>query len=112
MELNKKTVRALIIGAVGCIVLYWLLHETERIAAVLRGAWAILSPFVIGAVMAFVLNVPMRAVERRLTKIRKDGFRRALAIVITLVLILVVLVGIICFKCSNHFVCSRYPGVS
>ncbi|MBO5891640.1 MAG: AI-2E family transporter [Oscillospiraceae bacterium] len=96
MELNKKTVRTLILGAVGCIVLYWLLHETERITSVLRGAWAILSPFVIGAAIAFVINVPMRAVERQLSKIRKDGFRRALAIFITLVLILLVLAGIVC----------------
>lgn len=96
MELNKKTVRALLLGAAGCIVLYWLLHETERIASVLRGAWTILSPFVIGGVIAFVLNVPMRAVERRLSKIQKDGLRRALAILITLVLILLVLVGIVC----------------
>lgn len=95
MELNKKTVRTLIIGAIGCIVLYWLLHETARIAAVLRGAWAILSPFFIGAAIAFVLNVPMRAVERRLSKIQKDGLRRAVAIIITLVIILLVLAGII-----------------
>ena len=96
MELNKKTLRTLILGAAGCIVLYWLLHETAKITTFLRGAWAILSPFFVGAAIAFVLNVPMRAVERRLSKIRKDGFRRALAIFITLVIILLVLAGIVC----------------
>lgn len=96
MELNKKTIRTLFLGAAGCIVLYWLLHETERITSVFRGAWAILSPFVIGAAIAFVINVPMRAVERRLSKIQKDGLRRALAIFITLILILLVLAGIVC----------------
>lgn len=96
MELNKKTIRTLLIGAAGCIVLYWLLHETERMAFLLRGGWAIISPFVIGAALAFVLNVPMRAVERWISKIERDGLRRAIALLITLVIIFLVLTGIIC----------------
>ena len=96
MELNKKTIRTLLIGAAGCIILYWLLHETERIAFLLRGGWAIISPFIIGAALAFVINVPMRAVERWISKIERDGLRRAVALLITLVIIFVVLTGIIC----------------
>ena len=92
MELNKKTIRTLLIGAAGCIILYWLLHETERIAFLLRGGWAIISPFIIGAALAFVINVPMRAVERWISKIERDGLRRAVALLITLVIIFVVLI--------------------
>ena len=94
MELSKKTVRNLLLGAVGCIVLYWLLHETERLTAVLRSGWSILSPFIIGAAIAFVLNVPMRAVERWFGKISNIGAKRAVAILVTLVIILLVLAGV------------------
>ena len=94
MELNKKTVRTLLLGAVGCIVLYWLLHETERLASVLRVSWSILSPFIIGAAIAFILNVPMRAIERWFSKIENTGGRRALAILVTLLIILLVLAGV------------------
>jgi len=94
VELNKKTIRTLIFGAVGCVVLYWLLHETERLASVLEVGWTVLSPFVVGAAVAFVLNVPMRAVERWLKGIDKPGLRRALAILLTLVIILLVLAGV------------------
>lgn len=94
MELNKKTVRTLLLGAVGCIVLYWLLHETERLASVLRVSWSILSPFITGAAIAFVLNVPMRAIERWFSKIENTGGRRALAILVTLLIILLVLAGV------------------
>jgi len=56
MDINKKTIRTLILGAVGCIVLYWLLHETERLAAVLKVIFSILSPFIVGAALAFGLE--------------------------------------------------------
>lgn len=84
MELNKKTLRSLFLGAAGCIVLYWLLHETERLTAVLHAGWGILSPFVVGAAVAFVLNVPMRAIERGFKGIKKAGLRRGLAILLTM----------------------------
>jgi len=80
MELNKKTLRSIFLGVAGCIVLYWLLHETERLASVLKAIWSVSSPFVIGAAFAFILNVPMRAIERGLRGIKVAGLRRGLAL--------------------------------
>lgn len=95
VELNKKTLRTIFLGVAGCIILYWLLHETERLMAVLKVAWSILSPFVAGAVIAFILNVPMRAIERGLKFIKKDGVRRAVAILLTVIAVILVLIGVI-----------------
>ena len=95
MELSKKTIRNLIFGAVGCIVLYWLLHETGRVTAFLKNGWAVLSPFIAGAAVAFVLNVPMRAIEKWFSFIKKPGLRRALAILLTLLAVALVLTGVI-----------------
>ena len=94
MELSKKTIRSLIFGAVGCIVLYWLLHETERLTAFLKDGWMVLSPFIAGAVVAFILNVPMRAIEKWLSVIKKPGIRRALAILLTMIAVALVLTGV------------------
>lgn len=95
MELNKKTLRSIFLVVSGCIVLYWLLHETERLAAVLRVGGNMLSPFIVGAAIAFVLNVPMRAIERGLGGIKKQALRRGLAILLTLVAVLLVLAGVV-----------------
>ena len=95
MEMNKKTLRNLFLVAAGCIVLYWLLHETERLASVLGAAWGIISPFVVGAAIAFILNVPMRAIERGLKGIKKAGLRRGLALVLTVLAVLLVLTGVV-----------------
>ena len=95
MELNKKTLRNIFLGVAGCIVLYWLLHETERLGRLLSTVWGILSPFIVGAAMAFILNVPMRAIERQLKGIKKPERRRALAILLTMLAVLLVLAGVI-----------------
>lgn len=95
MELSKKTIRSIILGAVGCIVLYWLLHETERLTALLKGGWAILSPFIAGGSVAFILNVPMRAIEKWMSVVKKPGLRRVLAILLTLLAVALVLAGVI-----------------
>ena len=95
MHIDKKTVRNIFAVAVGAIAFYWILNETDQF----RNLWAtftgILSPFVIGAALAFIMNVPMRAIERRLGFIRRDGLRRTAAIILSLVAIAVVISGVI-----------------
>ena len=94
MELNGKNLRRIFLGVAGCILLYWLLHETERLMSVVGTVTGILSPFIVGAALAFVLNVPMRGIENLLKKIPKAGLRRALSIVLTLIGVLLLLYGI------------------
>ena len=95
MEINKKTLRTIFLGAGGCIVLYWLLHETSRIWALLGSIIGMLSPFIVGAALAFVLNVPMRGFEGLLKKIKRPGLRRGLAMGLTFIALGLVLYGIV-----------------
>ena len=96
MEINKKAFRRLIGGVVLCIFVYWLLHETERVTAFLGGVVNLLSPFVIGAALAFILNVPMRSIERFLLQgVQKLSIRRAIAILLTIVIILLVIAVVV-----------------
>ena len=91
MEVNKKALRSLFGGVILCIVVYWLLHETERVGRVFEWFTGLISPFVLGAALAFVLNVPMRAIEKLLGGVSKPGVRRALALLLTFVAIILVL---------------------
>lgn len=99
MQLDKKTLNSLLrnifLGVLGCIVVYWLLHDTDRVRKLYVAILGILSPFVIGAVLAFIANVPMRAIEGLLKGVKNGQLRRLLAVVITLVLVLLVLSGVI-----------------
>ena len=95
MQIDKKTIRKIFWVAVGAIFVYWALHETERFKLLWSDITGIVAPFVIGAALAFILNVPMRSIERRLKFIRNDGARRASGIVLTLVAVALVLYGVI-----------------
>ena len=95
MQIDKKTIRKLFWVVVGSIFFYWLLHETERFKTLWSGFVGIISPFVIGAALAFILNVPLRAFERHLKFIKNDGLRRALGILLTFASIILVLYGVV-----------------
>lgn len=91
MHIERRTLRNVFLGVGGCILLYWLLHETERVRSVYQFFKNIFSPFVIGAAIAFVLNVPMRGIENMLKGVKKRSLRRTIAVVLTFVCIGLVL---------------------
>ena len=95
MELNKKTIRSVFLGVAGCILLYWLLHETERVAGFFTGVYGLVSPFIVGAAIAFILNVPMRGIEKLLKGVKKPGLRRTFAILLTFLAVVLVLTGVV-----------------
>lgn len=94
MQIDKKTIQKLFLAGAGCIILYWLLHETERFKTVWTTISGIVSPFVVGAILAFILNVPMRAIERKLQFIRQDGLRRVAAMLLTFVVFVLLIAGV------------------
>lgn len=90
-ELNKKVLRNIFLGVIGCIVLYWLLHETERVKSFFAVISSIFAPFVFGGVLAFILNVPMRAIENSmLKKIHNTTLTRVISVVLTFIALLLV----------------------
>lgn len=90
----KKALKYIFVGVIGCIIVYWLLHDTERVSRMYHTVLGILSPFIVGAVLAFIVNVPMRAIEGLLKKIKNNQLRRILAATITLILVLLVIAGV------------------
>ena len=64
---NKFWIRILL-GIAGLILFAWLLDNAKVALELLRTLAGILAPFLIGLVIAFVLNVPTRAIERVLRR--------------------------------------------
>ena len=84
-EINKKNLRNIFLVIAGGIVLYWLLHETDRVKMVVGYITGVLAPFLVGAVIAFILNVPMRSMENTLKAIKAPALRRLVALVLSLI---------------------------
>jgi len=95
VEMNKKNLIRIFGGVALCIFLYWLLSDLERLGAFFDNVENILSPFITGAVVAFILNVPMRGIEKWFKKMKNSSARRALSIVITMVLVILALTGVV-----------------
>ncbi|MBQ3488519.1 MAG: AI-2E family transporter, partial [Clostridia bacterium] len=95
MHIDKKVLRNVFFIAGGCVVLAWILLRPEQIGALGSYIWGLISPFVIGAGIAFVFNVPMRSIERFLEGIKRPGLRRTLAILLTLGALIVVIAFVV-----------------
>ena len=100
MEINitdKTKIRKItkwIIGVVTvCILIYLAIRHLDMIAVGISWLVGITFPILLGTVMALVLNVPMRPIEKHL-HIKKEKAKRPLAIVLSLVLVLGIFIGI------------------
>lgn len=95
MQIDKKTIKTLVLGLMSCILLYWFLNDMERVKTIAAGFFGLLQPFLVGACLAFILNVPMRAIERQIRRIPKFPADRAVSILLTLVCIGLILTVVI-----------------
>ena len=64
MEFNKQTVKALLGVVCGGIAFAAALLHLDVVAGAAGWLLGILSPLLLGCAIAFILNVPMRALER------------------------------------------------
>lgn len=114
MELDKKNFKRLLAVVCTGIILYWLLNEPQLASGVWSFGIRTLSPFIVGAVIAFILNVPMRFFERHLKFIQKTGFRRSVALLLTLVCGALVITAVFSLLIPQlaKTIASLYPAIS
>jgi len=75
--------KSLLLIVCGGVAFYCALQNLDTVAAAIGWLLGIFAPFLLGGAIAFVLNVPMSAIERhRLAG--KGKFRRPLALILTL----------------------------
>lgn len=115
VKVEKKTIYRVFFCVLGCIAFYWLLHETDRVKLFLKYLGDIFSPFLLGGVFAFILNVPMRAIESKLKFIKSEKPRRIAAILLTLIVIILVIAGVVMLIIPQihdtlELLLSQFPG--
>ena len=93
MEWNRQTTRGVLLVVCGGVAFYCALQNLGAVLGAVGQIFGILAPFLLGGALAFVLNVPMRAIERHLYPAgrRAAKFRRPLALVLTLLAVIGVL---------------------
>ena len=93
MEFNKQTVKALLGVVCGGIAFAAALLHLDVVAGAAGWLLGILSPLLLGCAIAFILNVPMRALERCLFPHaqKANKLRRPLALLLTVAAVSAVL---------------------
>lgn len=90
-----KQIRELIVFTILCLVGLWKLDVVLEVLGVL---WDIVFPFALGGAIAFIINVPMSFVEKKLfgkkeeQGKKKERFARLVSLVVTLLLVVAVIV--------------------
>lgn len=95
MELNKKNMKKLMILISFGIILFWALTNLPIIFGFISHLLHLLYPFILGAVIAFILNIPMTKIENFIKKHQKSNKSKLPVRTISITLSLVIFVGVI-----------------
>ena len=89
-KISVKKIRELIVFTAFLVIALW---KFDVVLDVLKEIWRILFPFVLGGVIAFVINVPMSFLEKKIfTKAKKENkavgkLARPISLLLTIVLV-------------------------
>ena len=64
MELNKKNIKRILLLVACAIILYWALNNLSTLGKLLGSFFSLFSPLLIGAGIAYVMNLLLKAIER------------------------------------------------
>ena len=64
IELNSKNMRKILVIVAFAIILYWGLQNLSVVWGIVTTFFKVISPFILGLCIAFVLNIPVRIIER------------------------------------------------
>lgn len=99
MELNKKNMKKLIILITFGIGLFWLLDSIPTIWNFISHVLHLLFPFILGGVIAFILNIPMTKIENFIKSRIKNKNSKIPVRTLSITLSLVMFIGIILLIC-------------
>ncbi len=91
MNLDKKFYKRVALIVAGGILLAFALRNISVIWGVVTLLWGFAFPFVLGLSMAFLLNIPMRAVEKHIFRGKTFPGHRPLSFVLAVLLVLLVI---------------------
>lgn len=102
---DKKKIQIGIIILIVPVILAYLLFNGKSIGNALSTFMAIISPFIIGAALAFVLNMPMNFIENKIFKkwTSKPGLKRAISLLISLVIVSAIIAFVVILIIPNFF---------
>lgn len=92
MDLNKKNIIKILCIITFTVLLLVSVQNIDKVFSLLGVITTILAPFIIGGTIAFILNVPMRFIERKLFSIKKlkplQKYKRLISILLVILFVI------------------------
>ena len=102
MELSKKTVKRILLIITFTVLLIWGVYNHKQLGELLGSVYSIISPFIAGLCIAYIVNVLLRPVERLWMKLlnKKKGkwsekLKRPLCLLLSILLVIGIILAIV-----------------
>lgn len=102
MELNKRSVKRILLIITFTVLLIWGVYNHKQLGEILLGLYSLISPFVIGLCIAYIVNVLLRPIENLWMKLlnkRKgkwpEKLKRPLCLLLTILLVIGIILAIV-----------------
>ena len=107
--LKDNLVKRIVFSGIVLIFVYWIFNNLAMFGSVIGNFVGIIMPFITGLVIAFIFNVPMRFIEKRLFRNKSNSYRvstRIASFLLTLLIVITIIWLILFFmipQLSNSF---------
>lgn len=99
LGINKKTFRQILLLITFTVLLYWALNHFEVLGKLISSVLGIISPFIVGFSIAFVVNVVLRGLEKLWDKHIKNKpiakFKRGICLTLSIFIVLGIIFAIL-----------------
>ena len=98
MKEKKQNIRIVIGIIVFTVILIYLVNNIGLVGRIIKMIWSLLFPFVLGCGIAFVINIPMRSIEKSVFKNEKGRlyrWRRVISMFLAYLMALLVILLVI-----------------
>lgn len=99
MKFDKNTMKKLVFLIAFAILFYMLLNNIRPVLGAVGYVFSVSFPLILGFFIAFVLNVPLRSIERKFFKSKNrfvQAIKRPVSIVLSILIVVGVVTGVLC----------------
>ena len=102
MDISKKTVKRILLIIAFTVILIWAVYNHKLLFKYIGELYALISPFVIGLCIAYVVNVIMRPIERMWMKLLSrfkgkwvERLKRPICLLLSILLIIGIILAVV-----------------
>ena len=102
MELSKKTVKRILLIITFTVLLIWAIYNHKLLLKYIGELYSLISPFVIGLCIAYVVNVIMRPIERLWMKLLSkckgkwvEKMKRPICLLLSILLVIGIILAVV-----------------